>query len=201
MLTRLIGPFPTEFIQTSQHATLSYSWWLKSCTSWYGKYTIIYRVSSILGGAGFQPSTIVLQCWFYMHLKSKNCFICFSWLKSKKPSSAMRLHFSQLARPEQNGEYGLLGESLMKVPASKWILSRDTYNSWVFQSVTSCSTLPNPNIAAVVFQPLIFRCELLVSGNVSTIVNTLVGGFNPFEKYARQIGSFPQFSGWKLPSI
>ena len=26
----------------------------------------------------------------------------------------------------------------------------------------------------------------------------LVGGFNPFEKYARQIGSFPQFSGWKF---
>ena len=26
----------------------------------------------------------------------------------------------------------------------------------------------------------------------------LVGGFNPFEKFARQIGSFPQFSGWKI---
>ena len=25
----------------------------------------------------------------------------------------------------------------------------------------------------------------------------LVGGFNPSEKYARQIGSFPQFSWWK----
>ena len=25
----------------------------------------------------------------------------------------------------------------------------------------------------------------------------LVGGFNPSEKYDRQIGSFPQFSGWK----
>ena len=25
----------------------------------------------------------------------------------------------------------------------------------------------------------------------------LVGGFNPSEKYARQIGFFPQFSGWK----
>ncbi len=25
----------------------------------------------------------------------------------------------------------------------------------------------------------------------------LVGGFNPSEKYARQIGLFPQFSGWK----
>ena len=25
-----------------------------------------------------------------------------------------------------------------------------------------------------------------------------VGGFNPFEKYARQIGSFPQGSGWKF---
>ena len=26
----------------------------------------------------------------------------------------------------------------------------------------------------------------------------LVGGVNPSEKYARQIGSFPQGSGWKL---
>ena len=37
----------------------SYCWWLKSCTSWYGKYPIIYRVSYIPGGAGFQPSTVV----------------------------------------------------------------------------------------------------------------------------------------------
>ena len=28
-----------------------------------------------------------------------------------------------------------------------------------------------------------------------TTVNFVLGGFNPFEKYARQIGSFPQFSG------
>ena len=28
--------------------------------------------------------------------------------------------------------------------------------------------------------------------------NFLVGGFNPIEKYARQIGSFPQSSGWKF---
>ena len=27
--------------------------------------------------------------------------------------------------------------------------------------------------------------------------NLLVGGFNPFKKYARQIGNLPQFSGWK----
>ena len=37
----------------------TYCWWLKSCTSWYGKYPIIYRVSYIPGGAGFQPSTLV----------------------------------------------------------------------------------------------------------------------------------------------
>jgi len=29
------------------------------------------------------------------------------------------------------------------------------------------------------------------------VIYHLVGGFNPSEKYARQIGSFPQFSGWK----
>ena len=35
-----------------------YGWWKKSCTSWYGKYPIIYRVSYIQGGAGFLPSTV-----------------------------------------------------------------------------------------------------------------------------------------------
>ena len=28
--------------------------------------------------------------------------------------------------------------------------------------------------------------------------STIVGSFNPFEKYDRQIGSFPQGSGWTL---
>ena len=36
----------------------SYGRWTKSCTSWYGKYPIIYRVSYIPGGAGFLPSTV-----------------------------------------------------------------------------------------------------------------------------------------------
>ncbi len=35
-----------------------YCWWKESCTSWYGKYPIIYRVLYIPGGAGFLPSTI-----------------------------------------------------------------------------------------------------------------------------------------------
>ena len=36
---------------------MSYCWWKKSCTSWYG-YTIIFRVLYIPGGAGFLPSTV-----------------------------------------------------------------------------------------------------------------------------------------------
>ena len=36
----------------------SYGWWTKSCTSWYGKYPIVYRVLYIPGGAGFRPSTV-----------------------------------------------------------------------------------------------------------------------------------------------
>ena len=36
-----------------------YCWWLKSCTSWQVVFPIIYRVSYIPGGAGFQPSTVV----------------------------------------------------------------------------------------------------------------------------------------------
>ena len=36
-----------------------YGWWKKSCTSWYGKYPIIYSVLCIPGGClGFLPSTV-----------------------------------------------------------------------------------------------------------------------------------------------
>ena len=38
-----------------------YCWCKKSCTSWYGKYPIIYKASYMLGGAGFPPSTVVAQ--------------------------------------------------------------------------------------------------------------------------------------------
>ena len=30
-------------------------------TSWYGKYSIIYRVSYMSGGAGFLPSTVAME--------------------------------------------------------------------------------------------------------------------------------------------
>ena len=35
-----------------------YCWWLKSCTTKDDDYPIIYRVLTIPGGAGFQPSTV-----------------------------------------------------------------------------------------------------------------------------------------------
>ena len=36
-----------------------YCWWKKSCTSWYGKYPIVYKVLYIPGGClGFLPSTV-----------------------------------------------------------------------------------------------------------------------------------------------
>ena len=41
--------------------TLIYCWWKKSCTSWYGKYSIIYKGSCMLGGClGFLSSTVSL---------------------------------------------------------------------------------------------------------------------------------------------
>ena len=40
-----------------------YCWWLKSCTTKDDDYPIIYRVSYISGGAGFQPSTVSLGGW------------------------------------------------------------------------------------------------------------------------------------------
>ena len=39
---------------------------------------------------------------------------------------------------------------------------------------------------------------LFLFQNSNSLNIYLVGGFNPFEKYARQIGSFPQGSGVKI---
>ena len=47
----------------------SYCWWKKSCTSWYGKCPVIYRVSYMSGGAGFLPSTVGLKFLNIPYLK------------------------------------------------------------------------------------------------------------------------------------
>ena len=41
-----------------RYASAPYCWWKKSCTSWYGKYPIIYVVVYMPGGAGFPPSRV-----------------------------------------------------------------------------------------------------------------------------------------------
>ena len=48
----------------------TYCWWLKSCTSWYGKVPIIYRVLYIPGGAGFLPSIVLPNFRYVMHGKT-----------------------------------------------------------------------------------------------------------------------------------
>ena len=64
-----------------------YCWWKKSCTRWYGKYPIIYRVSYIPGGAGILPSTVSLQ---------KNTLIYFTGMK---PASVVdNIHMSPIAK-------------------------------------------------------------------------------------------------------
>ena len=50
--------FEDSKCQCQSTAQIKYSWWKKSCTSWYGESAIIYRVISISGGAGFLPSTV-----------------------------------------------------------------------------------------------------------------------------------------------
>jgi hypothetical protein len=47
--------FPSR---NSSGCSLCYCGWKKSCTSWWMVYPIIYRVSTIQGGAGFLPLTV-----------------------------------------------------------------------------------------------------------------------------------------------
>ena len=52
------------------NVSCNYCWWKKSCTSWYGKYPIIYKVLYMPGGAGFSSInsiTNVLRVQLFGH--------------------------------------------------------------------------------------------------------------------------------------
>ena len=49
----------TNMFSRTRRFSNTYCWWKKSCTSWYGKYLIIYKVLYIPGGAGILPSTVL----------------------------------------------------------------------------------------------------------------------------------------------
>ena len=50
----------------SMDKTVASCWWLKSCTTKDDDYPIIYRVLTIPGGAGFQPSTVLSAAHLFL---------------------------------------------------------------------------------------------------------------------------------------
>ena len=76
---------------------LSYCLWKKSCTSWYGKYPIIYRLLYIPSGClGFLPSTVWLwigwlPLWFPKTVDSQFLDPGFS---SRYPNQTLIVHLS-----------------------------------------------------------------------------------------------------------
>ena len=73
----------------------TYCWWKKSCTSWYGWYTIIYRVLYIPGGAGFLPSTVCIH--LYCHL-CISVFIYFFTILLKTPNFSLSIEQEALEK-------------------------------------------------------------------------------------------------------
>ena len=55
----------------------TYCWWKKSCTSWEVVYPIIYKVSSMAGGAGFLPSTVCIYIYIYTYVME--CLLVARW--------------------------------------------------------------------------------------------------------------------------
>ena len=67
-----------------------YGWWMKSCTTKDDNYPIIYRVLTIPGGAGFQPSTVVLT------LKSR--FLFWGGWNLRRPKQSRNLVRASVGR-------------------------------------------------------------------------------------------------------
>ena len=63
-----------------------YCWWKESCTSWCSRYTSIYRVLHIPGGAGFLPSTVWVS-----HTRSPNSQLPHRQLGGRRPRLCCKL--------------------------------------------------------------------------------------------------------------
>ena len=73
-----------------------YCWWLKSYTSWYGKIPIIYRILYIPGGAGFQPSIVLVNIYVkcqsidpYWKVKPNIPNASNAWIKTTPPTCSL----------------------------------------------------------------------------------------------------------------
>ena len=108
-----------EHPQHDLNMSPSYLLWKKSCTSWYGKYPIIYMALYILGCAGFLPSTV----WMDVQLL---------WLVNLPPSNTYpptkidgfflvpsKLRFGMTAEVQKQGLNRPLDLSSDNIPISK----------------------------------------------------------------------------------
>ena len=73
-LMELLMEFIFNFLNSMESDSFRcYCWWKKSCTSWYGKYPIIYKLLYMPGGClGFLPSTV---CSNMIDPKLTGCFL------------------------------------------------------------------------------------------------------------------------------
>ena len=81
------------------NVTCNYCWWKKSCTSWYGKYPIIYKVLYMPGGAGFLPSTVSQMYWEFSCSATLCCQEAAYQAETSEWAGNTTLAFSTVAAP------------------------------------------------------------------------------------------------------
>ena len=77
------------------HKLENYCWWKKSCSTWYGKCLVLYRVLPVSTGAGCLPSTVSFSgstinfgecgcCWTATIQKNHHSKYCIGWSSMEK---------------------------------------------------------------------------------------------------------------------
>ena len=89
-------------------------WWKKSCTSWYGKYPIIYRVLCLSGGClGFRPSTgasclVSGRCRIFIQQKTRG-LNKFLQVAPRKPLLSNLIPWNLQQYPKMPGFFSVFG--------------------------------------------------------------------------------------------
>ena len=121
-----------------------YSWWKKSCTSWYLVYPTIYRVLYIPGGAGFLPLHLVYYIGSFIRIHGrlslgKPC-ICTknTWAFGTETGQKKRTHQTLKSRKHNKHQ---MKQSKHYMNIYKYIIYDISMKLWINKYIQKSSTL------------------------------------------------------------
>ena len=169
----------------------SFSRWSTSALTVLNATMYSWSLRSTMGMYPFNVSLLELATWLWASSRASICISCVSCSisSSVKSRSSFATVWMRKKTVEQIMPNGGPWCRFRMVQSKTITFCKDPQS--LKTGVTILRTQKHPYENTGSFKPFHWRVKMILPNKCKR-----VGGSNPFEKYARQIGSFPQGSGW-----